>query len=233
MLLTVVAVPPGNGTIRTSPPPPMLTPPSPTESSDADTPAMPSDWVVRWAALLPPTAAILDLACGHGRHVHWLADAGHRLTAIDRDAGLLAPLAMRARTIAADLEADPWPIPGERFDAVLVTNYLWRPLFPALLEAVAPGGLLIYETFALAQAAIGRPRRPEFLLRPGELLDVLRTPSQAAAEGLLTSENWHVIAFEEGRLPARGGVPERAVQRIVARRGGSSPVYRDLLASPG
>ena len=188
---------------------------------------------MRWAALLPPAATILDLACGHGRHVHWLADRGHRLTAIDREAALLAPLAARARTIAADLEAEPWPIPGERFGAVLVTNYLWRPLFPALLDAVAPGGLLIYETFALAQAAIGRPRRPEFLLRPGELLDVLRLSPQADAGGRAASESWHVIAFEEGRLPARDGVPERAVQRVVARRGATSPETRDLLASPG
>ena len=203
------------------------------EAPRADAPAAPSDWVVRWAALLPPHAAVLDLACGHGRHVHWLADAGHRLTAVDRDAGLLAPLAARARTLVADLEADPWPLPGQRFDAVVVTNYLWRPLFPALLDAVAPDGLLIYETFALAQAAIGRPRRPEFLLRPGELLALLKPSSPPRSEGLSTSESWHVIAFEEGRLPACAGVPERAVQRVVARRGAPSPAHRDLLASPG
>jgi len=115
--------------------------------------APPSDWIVRWTPLLPPGARVLDVACGHGRHARWLAAAGHRVTAIDRDADLLAPLAGLAETVQADLEGGPWPLPGRRFDAVVVTNYLWRPLFPALLDAVAPGGLLIYETFAQAHAA--------------------------------------------------------------------------------
>jgi SAM-dependent methyltransferase len=179
---------------------------------------------------------VLDVACGHGRHAHWLAQAGHRVTAIDRDATLLAPLAPFARTLVADLEAAPWPLPDARFDAVLVTNYLWRPLFAALKEAVAPGGLLIYETFAQAHAALGRPRRPEFLLRPGELVDVLRNARDDAMDAgepaRFTGETWHVIAFEEGRLPARGDVPEREVQRIVARRGRPTPERPDLLASP-
>jgi len=195
--------------------------------------APPSDWVVRWTPLLPPGARVLDVACGHGRHVHWLAQAGHRVTAVDREAALLAPLAALAETLAADLEADPWPLPGRRFDAVVVTNYLWRALFPALKAAVAPGGLLIYETFAQAHAALGRPRRPEFLLRPGELIDVLRDSHDGVADGPPPSEKWHVIAFEQGRLPARGDVPERAVQRIVARLGNASSGHTDLLAPPG
>ena len=195
--------------------------------------APPSDWVVRWTPLLPPGAHVLDVACGHGRHVHWLAAAGHRIMAIDRDAALLAPLAGMATTLAADLEADPWPLPGRTFDAVVVTNYLWRPLFPAITAAVAPGGLLIYETFAQAHAALGRPRRPEFLLRPGELLDVLRDNEPLDSTGDSSSEKWHVIAFEEGRLAARGEVPEREVQRIVARRGDAAPGRADLLASAG
>ena len=195
--------------------------------------APPSDWVVRWTPLLPPAAQVLDVACGHGRHVHWLTAAGHAVTAIDRDATLLAPLAGLATTLAADLEADPWPLPGRTFDVVVVTNYLWRALFPALKAAVAPGGLLIYETFAQAHAALGRPRRPEFLLRPGELLDVLRDGQTSSATGESASGKWHVIAFEEGRLAARGEVPEREVQRIVARRGDATPGHADLLASPG
>ena len=195
--------------------------------------APPSDWVVRWTPLLPPAARVLDVACGHGRHVHWLARAGHHVTAIDRDPALLAPLAALATPLVADLEADPWPLPGRRFDAVVVTNYLWRALFPALKAAVAPGGLLIYETFAQAHAALGRPRRPEFLLRPGELIDVLRDGEPAGQAGSSPSEKWHVIAFEEGRLPARGDVPEREVQRIVARRGDAPPGRAALLASPG
>jgi SAM-dependent methyltransferase len=195
--------------------------------------APPSDWVVRWTPLLPPAARVLDVACGHGRHVHWLARAGHHVTAIDRDPALLAPLAALATPLVADLEAGPWPLPGRRFDAVVVTNYLWRALFPALKAAVAPGGLLIYETFAQAHAALGRPRRPEFLLRPGELIDVLRDGANAVETGLAPSEKWHVIAFEEGRLPARGDVPEREVQRIVARRGGAPSGQAALLAPPG
>jgi SAM-dependent methyltransferase len=176
---------------------------------------------------------VLDVACGHGRHVHWLAAAGHRVTAIDRDPALLAPLAGLATTLVADLEADPWPLPGRRFDVVVVTNYLWRALFPALKAAVAPGGLLIYETFAQAHAALGRPRRPEFLLRPGELIDVLRDGETGSATEPPPSEKWHVIAFEEGRLPARGDVSEREVQRIVARLGDASSGRAVLLAPPG
>ena len=195
--------------------------------------AAPSDWIVRWTPLLPDGARVLDVACGHGRHAHWLAGAGHRVTAVDRDPALLAPLAGLATTIAADLEADPWPLPGQAFDAVVVTNYLWRALFPALKAAVAPGGLLIYETFAQAHAALGRPRRPEFLLCPGELIEVLRASEPAAATGQIASETWQVIAFEEGRLPARGEIPEREVQRIVARRGKGPPGHADLLAPPG
>ena len=195
--------------------------------------APPSDWVVRWTPLLPPGAHVLDVACGHGRHVHWLAAAGHAVTAIDRDAALLAPLTRIATTLAADLEADAWPLPGRAFDAVVVTNYLWRALFPALKAAVVPGGLLIYETFAQAHAALGRPRRPEFLLRPGELLDLLRDSEPVDSTADSSSGKWHVIAFEEGRLPARGEVPEREVQRIVARLGGAAPGRADLLASAG
>lgn len=199
--------------------------------------APPSDWIVRWAPLLPPCAQVLDVACGHGRHARWLAGLGHHVTAVDRDPALLAPLAGLATTLVADLEADPWPLPGRTFDAVVVTNYLWRALLPALMAAVAPGGLLIYETFAQAHAALGRPRRPEFLLRPGELIDLVRTapPVDAAdpSSGVSTSGAWHVIAFEEGRLPARGDTPEREVQRIVARRGGAPSAGPDLLAPPG
>jgi SAM-dependent methyltransferase len=199
----------------------------------ADAVAPPSDWVVRWTPLLPSEAHVLDVACGHGRHVHWLVGAGHRVTAVDRDASLLVPLAGLATTLAADLEAEAWPLSGQQFDAVLVTNYLWRPLFPALLAAVAPGGLLIYETFAQAHAALGRPRRPEFLLQPGELVAVLRGHADADPRAPPPSEKWRVIAFEEGRLPARGGVREREVQRIVARRGDPDFAPADLLPPPG
>jgi SAM-dependent methyltransferase len=199
-----------------------------------DTPV--SDWVRRWAPLLPPSARVLDVACGHGRHVRWLAAAGHRVTAVDREAELLAPLSALAnvqRTIAADIEAGPWPLDGAVFDGVVVTNYLWRPLFPALRAAVAPGGLLIYETFAQGHEALGRPRRPEFLLRPGELLEVVGTGVAAPEAG----STWHVIAFEQGRLGGGSQGPEREVQRIVARRlapgAPATPRGPDRLCPPG
>lgn len=225
----------------------------------------PSDWVVRWTPLLLPGSSVLDLACGAGRHVRWLVQAGHRVTGVDRDGEALARAEAcvaaagpgRLRTVLADLEGAPWPLPGEHFDAVVVTNYLWRPLMPALLAAVAPGGLLVYETFASAQAALGRPRRPEFLLQPGELLAWLRPPSagwqvsssiaradtdigshaaDAAPpdiEAPAAEAGWHVVAFEEGRLPGHGEVPAREVQRIVARRGTSPPGRPDLLLPAG
>ncbi|MBK1614000.1 SAM-dependent methyltransferase [Rubrivivax gelatinosus] len=160
--------------------------------------ASPSDWLQRWAHLLPAGASVLDLACGSGRHLRWLAGRGHRVTGVDRDAAALGPLSALAETVVADLEGGPWPLPGRRFDAVLVTNYLWRPLFPALRAALADGGTLICETFAEGQQAFGRPSRSEFLLRPGELLTL--------AAGL------HVLAYEDGLLEG----PRRRVQRLVA-----------------
>jgi SAM-dependent methyltransferase len=160
----------------------------------------PSPWVQRWAHLVPDHARVLDLACGSGRHVRWLAARGHAVTAVDRDTDALAGLASVAECIAADFEAAAWPLPGRQFDAVVVTNYLWRPLWPDLLGAVAPGGVLLYETFARGNETVGRPARPEFLLEPGELL--------AACAGL------RIVAYEHGFLTA----PERFVQRVAAVR---------------
>jgi SAM-dependent methyltransferase len=160
--------------------------------------ARPSDWLQRWAHLIPPGGSVLDVACGGGRHVRWLAERGYRVTGVDRDAVALTPLAGFAETIVADIEGGPWPLPGRRFDAVLVTNYLWRALTPTLLASLAEGGVYIHETFADGQQAIGRPSRPEFLLQRGELL--------ALTQGLRT------VAFEDGWLDA----PPRCVQRIVA-----------------
>lgn len=160
----------------------------------------PSPWVDRWSRLVRPGASVLDVACGSGRHVRWFAERGCRVTAVDRDATALAQLGSIAETLLADIEGDPWPLPGRRFDAVIVTNYLWRPLLPSLVASVAEGGVLIYETFADGNASVGRPSNPDFLLQRGELL---RTVS-----GL------RVVAFEDGFLPE----PERFVQRIVAVR---------------
>ena len=160
--------------------------------------AAPSDWVRRWAPLIPAGGRMLDLACGSGRHLHWLARHGWRVTGVDRDADAVAPLASLAEVLVADLENGPWPLAGRGFDGVVVTNYLWRPNLPLVLQTLAPGGVLIYETFGTAHAAIGRPSRPDFLLRPGELLRV--------AEGL------RIVAYEDGLLDD----PHRAVQRICA-----------------
>lgn len=167
----------------------------------------PSPWVQRWSHLVPPGARVLDVACGSGRHVRWFASRGAAVLGVDRDAVALAASAGIAELLVADLEADPWPLPGRRFDAVVVTNYLWRPLLPAIVGSVDAGGALIYETFAAGNEAFGRPSRPDFLLRPGELLE--------AARGL------QVVAYEAGLLDA----PRRVVQRLVALRasGGSGP----------
>ncbi|WP_066333829.1 class I SAM-dependent methyltransferase [Azohydromonas lata] len=159
-----------------------------------------SPWIRRFTPLLPAGCSVLDVACGGGRHVHWFAQRGHEVVALDRDAEAVAPLRGIARVVVADIENGPWPLPGERFGAVVVTNYLWRPLLPRLLESLQDGGVLLYETFAAGNETVGRPRSPDFLLRPGELLDVAR--------GL------RVVAFEDGFLQE----PARFVQRIAAVR---------------
>lgn len=159
----------------------------------------PSEWVRRWCANIVPGTA-LDLACGRGRHLRWLAQCGWTVTGVDRDQLALRPLAELGEVIAADIESGPWPLQDRQFDLVVVTNYLWRPLLPRILDAVAPGGRLVYETFASGHERLGRPSRPDFLLQPGELL--------LACRGL------QVLAYESGQLPA----PERVVQRIAAQR---------------
>ncbi len=157
-----------------------------------------SPWVTRYAHLIKASGRVLDVACGSGRHVRWLASQGHQLTGLDRDAQALAGLQGVARCVMADIENGPWPLPGETFDGVVVTNYLWRELFPTLLQSLAPDGVLIYETFAQGQQTVGRPARAEFLLQPGELLRQCST--------------LRVVAFEDGFEPAQ----PRYVQRIVA-----------------
>jgi SAM-dependent methyltransferase len=171
--------------------------------SSHSTLAEPSRWVRRWTHLVTPGGAVLDVASGAGRHARWFASHGHPVTAIDRDADALA--AMRDEpgitTLTADIEEGAWPLSADaNFAAVVVTNYLHRPLFPRLLDALAPSGVLIYETFAQGNETVGKPSRPAFLLAPGELLDVVR--------GRL-----RVVAFQDGFLAQ----PRPAyVQRICA-----------------
>jgi SAM-dependent methyltransferase len=119
---------------------------------------------------------VLDLACGSGRHARYFAGRGHPVEAVDRDPARVDPLAAESGITArcADLENGPWPYPGQQFAGIVVVHYLHRPLFPQLLSALAPEGVLIYETFAAGNERYGRPSNPAFLLRPGELLEVVR-----------------------------------------------------------
>ncbi len=169
---------------------------------------LPSTWVRCWSHLVPHGGHVLDLASGRGRHANWFLDRQHPVTAVDRDALALAQLTAKAASanasqlevLQADLENAPWPLDGRTFDAVIVTNYLWRPLLARIVASVAPGGVLIYETFADGNAAFGRPARADFLLQPDELLRVCA--------------DMHTVAYEQGFLPA----PDRVVQRIAAVR---------------
>ncbi|WP_298393255.1 methyltransferase domain-containing protein [uncultured Azonexus sp.] len=165
----------------------------------------PSGWIERYSSCLPAAGRILDLACGSGRHARFLAGQGRQVLAVDRDASALAALNDVAgiETRCLDLEGEVWPLAGETFAGIVVTNYLWRPRLPELLGQLAGGGVLIYETFMLGNEAWGKPSNPDFLLRPGELRAV------AAAAGL------EEIAWFEGYA----GEPKPCVrQAIVARR---------------
>jgi len=136
----------------------------------------PSAWVERWADRVPAGGRVLDIACGRGRHARYFAARGHTVEAVDCDPAKLAMLdgVSGVATRCVDLEGGPWPFEGERFAGIVVVNYLYRPLFPRLLGGLAPGGALIYETFETGNERYGRPSNPDFLLRPGELLDVVR-----------------------------------------------------------
>ena len=160
----------------------------------------PSEWVRRWSHLIAPHITLLDVACGAGRHLRHLRELGHAMVGVDRSAEALAASEGLGELVQADIENGPWPFEGQRFDAVVVTNYLWRALLPVIVDSVAEGGVLIYETFATGNESVGRPSRPDFLLQPGELLQ--------ACAGL------HVVAYENGFCDH----PERFVQRITALR---------------
>jgi SAM-dependent methyltransferase len=165
----------------------------------------PSPWIARWSHLVSTGGSVLDLACGRGRHLRWFASRGHPVLGVDRDADALASLRDAGETLQADIENGPWPLGERQFACVVVTNYLWRPLFPHIREAVAPGGVLLHETFAQGNETVGKPSRPDFLLARGELL--------RAYAGL------RVVAYEDGFLAG----PDRFVQRIAAVREGSAP----------
>jgi SAM-dependent methyltransferase len=133
---------------------------------------LPSGWVTRWAHLIRPGGRVLDLACGSGRHARWLAQQGFEVLAVDRNAEAVAGLPAGISGRVADLEQGGWPLADVApLDAIVVTNYLHRPLWPHLLAALAEGGVWIYETFASGNETVGKPSRPDFLLRSGELLE--------------------------------------------------------------
>ena len=132
--------------------------------------------------------------------MQFLAGLGHKVLGVDRNAEALKTASQLGETLQADLENAAWPLEGRSFKGVVVTNYLWRDLFPKILNSVAEGGVLIYETFSQGNQAYGKPSRPEFLLQPGELLQ------------LCTS--LRIVAFEEGFMPS----PDRLIQRLVAMR---------------
>ena len=160
----------------------------------------PSPWVVRWAPLVSQ-GPVLDVASGAGRHARLFAATGLDVVAVDRDEQSIPGV----RFVKADLEdGSPWPFANRRFGAIVVTNYLHRPLLPVLGQSLAEGGVLIYETFMAGNERYGRPSNPNFLLRPGELLEAYRT---------LT-----VVAFEQGTTGSA------VIQRICAVRGDAAGV---------
>lgn len=167
-----------------------------------------SAWVARWSHLVPAQAHVLDLACGAGRHTLHFLKLGCRVTGVDIAPHALQSIgqqlsdeqASRCQLLCADLENAAWPLPQGGFDAIVVTHYLWRALWPDLISSLKPGGLLIYETFSQGHETIGKPSRPDFVLRNAELLEV------AQGFGL------RVVAYECGFLSA----PDRFMQRMVA-----------------
>ena len=167
----------------------------------------PSAWVLRWAHLIRPAGRVLDVAAGHGRHARALQAMGHKVVAVDIDTSGLMD-AGGLDVLAADLETGTWPFAPASFDAIVVANYLHRPHFPHLIASLAPGGVLIFETFGQGNERLGRPRNPDFLLAPGELL--------RAVDGAL-----EIVAYEHGEEIH----PRPAVRQRLCARKGIGPVH--------
>jgi SAM-dependent methyltransferase len=172
-----------------------------------DTNIIPSPWIMRWAPLIRAGGDVLDVAAGHGRHARALAALGLKVTATDIDVSGLADVGHNIDVVAADLEGAPWPFTGRRFDGIVMTNYLHRPHFPAFIANLADGGVLIIETFGQGNEKLGRPRNPDFLLAPGELLQAFGAALQ-------------VVAYEHGTEEA----PRPAVRQRICAVKGSAPV---------
>lgn len=164
----------------------------------------PEPWVARFAVKVPPGGRVLELACGRGRHTRFFLDRGHPVTAVDIDLSGLEQQRPQLEAIEADLERGPWLFEGRRFAAVVVINYLWRPILPNVVGAVEEGGVLLYATFGRGQERFGKPSNPDFLLKPGELLEAVR--------GELTV---HAYEYGEMTMPS-GNLAIR--QSLYARR---------------
>ena len=177
----------------------------------------PSPWVCRWAGLIRPGGRVLDVACGHGRHLRYLNSLGFAVVGVDRDEAAVGAVKGVAgfEVHVSDIESGPWPFAPAGFDGVVVTNYLHRPLFRNLVDALRPGGVLIYETFSLGNERYGRPGNPAFLLRPNELLHSV--------------EPLAIVAFEQGVI----STPKQAViQRVCAVLGDKGPAPLDAVPAP-
>jgi len=176
-------------------------PSKPSFDRPADASISPSSWIMGWAHVIRHGGIVLDVAAGHGRHARALARMGFKAVAADLDTSGLADVD-GAEVVPCDLESGAWPFMGRRFDAIVVANYLHRPHFPHYVESLTDGGVLLIETFGQGNEKLGRPRNPDFLLAPGELL---------AAFSML-----HIVAYEHGAEQ----LPRPAVrQRICAVKG--------------
>lgn len=176
----------------------------------------PSAWVRRFSALVAAGGNVLDLACGRGRHARMFAALGHSVVAVDRDAAAGRALDGVAGVtfVEADLEGAPWPLSGRTFDAIVVTNYLHRPLMSVLVDSLRPGGVLIYETFAAGNERYGKPSNPAFLLRAGELFETF-------------APRLHVLAYEDGvtDTPRAARIQRLAAVRLPASTTGSDNAF--------
>jgi SAM-dependent methyltransferase len=167
----------------------------------------PDTWVSRFAPLVYSGGSVLDVACGNGRHTKLFLETNHPVTAVDRTVAAMDSLKRHKglELIEADVETGPWPLPGRTFDAIVVVNYLHRPLLPIFAASLNPGGVLIYRTFGVGNEKYGKPSNPDFLLKPNELLDAFN--------------DLEVIAFESG------DVGTAVIQRLCAvRRAGEEPL---------
>lgn len=168
---------------------------------------IPSPWICHYAKLIRSGGQVLDLACGSGRHARWLAANNWRVNAVDRDATALAGLQQLSNvsTKIADLENDIWPYADHRFDGIVVSRYLHRPLLPRLIESLNAGGVLIYETFMEGNERFGRPKNPDFLLRSNELLEVF-------------FPHLTVIAYQQGEFQEPGPTVMQRICAVSERR---------------